>query len=163
MFMLRMVGSNSGDFVCTQVLHNLWKLFLCKKFILKEMKNGKSLAESFTDEKQFAFDLKCEPKFDTNRSSDNEEEKKTIKTQKSNKNHKPLTKSYSKKKRFLTRLFSDTTGITHSYNKPIRHVTNRQVSSSLAGGRTDVLKDSDIRRFQSIKRIPMVKKIKDNS
>lgn len=31
MFMLRMVGSNSGDFVCTQVLHNLWKLFLCKK------------------------------------------------------------------------------------------------------------------------------------
>ena len=29
--MLRMVGSNSGDFVCTQVLHNLWKLFLCKK------------------------------------------------------------------------------------------------------------------------------------
>jgi hypothetical protein len=31
MFMLRMIGSNSGDFVCTQVLHNLWKLFLFKK------------------------------------------------------------------------------------------------------------------------------------
>jgi hypothetical protein len=27
-----MIGSNSGDFVCTQVLHNLWKLYLCKKF-----------------------------------------------------------------------------------------------------------------------------------
>jgi hypothetical protein len=34
MFMLRMVASNSGDFVCTQVLHNLWKLFLCKKQLL---------------------------------------------------------------------------------------------------------------------------------
>jgi hypothetical protein len=32
MFMIRMIGSNSGDFVCTQVLHNLWKLYLCKKF-----------------------------------------------------------------------------------------------------------------------------------
>jgi hypothetical protein len=31
MFMLRMIQSNSGDFVCTQVLHNLWKLYLCKK------------------------------------------------------------------------------------------------------------------------------------
>ncbi len=30
--MLRMIGSNSGDFVCTQVLHNLWKLFLFKKY-----------------------------------------------------------------------------------------------------------------------------------
>ena len=35
MFMLRMIGSNSGDFVCTQVLHNLWKLFLFKKFSFK--------------------------------------------------------------------------------------------------------------------------------
>jgi hypothetical protein len=31
--MIRMIGSNSGDFVCTQVIHNLWKLFLCKKHI----------------------------------------------------------------------------------------------------------------------------------
>ncbi len=33
--MLRMIGSNSGDFTCTQVLHNLWKLFLFKKYTLK--------------------------------------------------------------------------------------------------------------------------------
>ena len=36
--MLRMIGSNSGDFVCTQVLHNLWKLFLFKKYTLKQEK-----------------------------------------------------------------------------------------------------------------------------
>lgn len=36
-----MIGSNSGDFVCTQVLHNLWKLFLCKKAIQSESKKDK--------------------------------------------------------------------------------------------------------------------------
>lgn len=36
MFMIRMIGSNSGDFVCTQVLHNLWKLFLCKQHSLPQ-------------------------------------------------------------------------------------------------------------------------------
>lgn len=36
--MLRMIGSNSGDFVCTQVLHNLWKLFLFKKYTIKQEK-----------------------------------------------------------------------------------------------------------------------------
>lgn len=44
MFMLRMIGSNSGDFVCTQVLHNLWKLFLYKKYTLKH-ESKKSLAD----------------------------------------------------------------------------------------------------------------------
>lgn len=161
--MLRMVGSNSGDFVCTQVLHNLWKLFLCKKFVLKEIKNGKSLDESFKDEKNFTFDLNCESAFDINRSSDNEEERKIRKVQKPNKNQKILLKNYSKKKRFLSRLFSDTTGTTYPYNKPIRHLTSRHVTSSSLTGRTENLKDSDIRRFQSIKRIPLVKKLKTNT
>ena len=40
--MLRMIGSNSGDFVCTQVLHNLWKLFLFKKFTLKTERNKRN-------------------------------------------------------------------------------------------------------------------------
>jgi hypothetical protein len=38
MFMIRMIGSNSGDFVCTQVLHNLWKLFLCKQTTLPNLR-----------------------------------------------------------------------------------------------------------------------------
>jgi hypothetical protein len=42
-----------------------------------------------------------------------------------------------------------------SYNKPIRHVTSLT-------GRTDNLKESDIRRFQSIKRMPLVKKLNTN-
>ena len=32
MFMLRMIASHSGDFVCTQVIHNLWKLYLFKNY-----------------------------------------------------------------------------------------------------------------------------------
>lgn len=43
--MIRMVGSNSGDFVCTQVLHNLWKLFLCKKCSQTRGSSGKSASE----------------------------------------------------------------------------------------------------------------------
>jgi hypothetical protein len=44
MFMLRMIGSNSGDFTCTQVLHNLWKLFLFKKYTLKNDSARKALS-----------------------------------------------------------------------------------------------------------------------
>lgn len=43
MFMLRMIGSNSGDFVCTQVLHNLWKLFLYKRYVRSK---GSSISSS---------------------------------------------------------------------------------------------------------------------
>lgn len=49
MFMLRMIGSNSGDFVCTQVLHNLWKLFLFKKYTMKnDAEASKTLSQSKT-------------------------------------------------------------------------------------------------------------------
>lgn len=59
--MLRMVGSNSGDFVCTQVLHNLWKLFLCKKCILPRAKvkgSGPSLSAAQTDDESTSHQRK---------------------------------------------------------------------------------------------------------
>ena len=162
MFMLRMVGSNSGDFVCTQVLHNLWKLFLCKKFVLKEMKTSKSQEESFKNDKIFTFDLNYESAFEINRPSDNEQEEevKTKKAQRPSKSFKTTSNNnnnnkYSKKKRFFSRLFSETVTTSSSYNKPIRHVTSLT-------GRTDNLKESDIRRFQSIRRMPLVKKLNTN-
>ena len=61
MFMLRMIGSNSGDFVCTQVLHNLWKLYLCKKYVLNKKGSkcsGKMFNETDNDEENSAFDKK---------------------------------------------------------------------------------------------------------
>ena len=151
--MLRMIGSNSGDFVCTQVLHNLWKLFLCKKFILKEMKNGKSLEGAFKNEKLFTFDMKYESGLDLNISSE-KGEVKVEKSIKQPKTSKILSTNYSKKKKLFTKLFSNT-GNTHSYNKPIRNI------SSLTG-HNENLKDSEIGRFQSIKRVPLAKKIKTN-
>ena len=39
MFMIRMIGSNSGDYVCTQLLHNMWRLFLFKRHFVAQEAN----------------------------------------------------------------------------------------------------------------------------
>lgn len=74
--MLRMIGSNSGDFVCTQVLHNLWKLFLFKKFTLKNERNKRnetvitSHARTYIHENDFTSNtLSSEDEPDSLRSS----------------------------------------------------------------------------------------------
>ena len=166
--MLRMVGSNSGDFVCTQVLHNLWKLFLCKKFILREMKNGKSLNDTYKNDKVFIFDLNYEPGVgDPNPPTDFEDEKPdyyndtsatTAQRKVPSKNYKMTSNNYSKKKKFFSKLFSDNSAAksAHGYNKPVRHISNL----TARGDSSSCLKDDDVRRFQSIKRVVLVKKPK---
>jgi hypothetical protein len=50
-----MIGSNSGDFVCTQVLHNLWKLYLCKKYMIKNRLNDNNQRQQQSTSNKTSF------------------------------------------------------------------------------------------------------------
>jgi hypothetical protein len=134
MFMLRMIHSNSGDFVCTQVLHNLWKLFLYKKFILKN-----------------------EKKNDNNNNSNSEiiyssdDENDNINTKKNSRVHyHPTTKQTSnnnkRKSSILNKLFKPKSTTAKFVSKRIEknRSYNKNDQSPFA---------ADLSRMQSIKRV----------
>jgi hypothetical protein len=157
-----MIGSNSGDFVCTQVLHNLWKLFLCKKYAFAKLQESKSKAsrndENNTnpDEKTHRFDLEFED--DNNYSSGKDQEHEQV----FNRNYKlKLTSNNnSKKKKFFTKIFSDhktspptttsTTGITRKLNQPIAKMRSEAFNN-------------DAKRFQSLKRVAINRRINNQA
>jgi len=146
MFMLRMIGSNSGDFVCTQVLHNLWKLYLYKKFSQNDSKNS-----LITNERQ------------TTSNDENEEKtrKRKFNSHSTNETHLPSSepntstpsssrKSKPKKKPAFIRLF------TFDFKKKKKsnlldinkHAFNRQVPIAARS-------PYELKRFQSIKRVTL--------
>ena len=140
--MLRMIGSNSGDFVCTQVIHNLWKLFLFKKFVLK----NENTNSRHDDQNSYTTD-------------DNEE---NLKARKTNKKSRDL--QYKKRTTFFNKwnpIFKDSTPAS----KRVQH--NRLFKGKTVHGSIDLTKQDcsvktadDIKRIQSIKRV--VHRVKTN-
>lgn len=150
MFMLRMIGSNSGDFVCTQLLHNLWKLFLFKRHAFR--KNTKEHTEDFPDQDILIEDSNYLHQDESNQSSEDEEFK--MKRSK----HSQIQK---KKKTIFTKLFKEP---ARPSGKRIE--TNLNRSFKLKPTFSQSLKDNsnqnfaEIQRFQSIKRVSIANKSK---
>lgn len=163
MFMLRMIGSNSGDFVCTQVLHNLWKLFLCKKYAfakLQECKgktnqNDESNNTNNPDDKKHKFDLEFDD--DTNEDTNNNYTS-CSKEQVFNRNYKlKLTSNNnSKKKRFFAKIFSEPK--TTPASSASATGANRKLIQPLAKMRSEAF-NNDAKRFQSLKRVAINRRI----
>lgn len=158
-----MIGSNSGDFVCTQVLHNLWKLFLCKKYAfakLQECKgktnqNDESNNTNNPDDKKHKFDLEFDD--DTNEDTNNNYTS-CSKEQVFNRNYKlKLTSNNnSKKKRFFAKIFSEPK--TTPTSSASATGANRKLIQPLAKMRSEAF-NNDAKRFQSLKRVAINRRI----
>ena len=146
MFMLRMIGSNSGDFVCTQVLHNLWKLFLFKKFVVKnDRPSKKEKTNSSIETSSYSSD-------------DYEEPKEEIKPKTKNNHSKMKTRLQQNKKKnpFFHKLFKETPSTSKRILENRSFKTKKKpitVFSSLHLGKENVVNATmtpNIKRFQSI-------------
>jgi hypothetical protein len=176
MFMLRMVASNSGDFVCTQVLHNLWKLFLCKKQLLNSDNQNlfKSISSLNTKKSDSSIGLRNsgieedDDKQNNNKNSASSNEKNIRKRTKfigSNKQsptfsffHDKLVKKISNstnKKRFN---FVNTNKKLLSKSTTGKATTSSRILSDLSGkskpiSQRDTNFEDESKRFQSIRRV----------
>ncbi len=161
MFMLRMIGSNSGDFVCTQVLHNLWKLFLFKKFVVKnDRPNKKEQMKSSKETNNYSSD-------EDEDEDESEEFKEEAKPKPQVTNFK-VTRLQQKKKKnpFFHKLFKETPSTSkrilenRSFRARKKPIT---VFSSLHLGKENVIDTTttpNIKYTHSIKRIVNHSKIK---
>lgn len=146
MFMLRMISSNSGDFVCTQVLHNLWKLFLFKKFVLN---NGDT----------HHHEVECYTSDENNNNSSSTTEHIIRSSTPTAKKIKLKTTRPKKKNPFLNKIFKETPATSKRIQQYRSFKFKPSGSSSLLetskeNPTSSTLKAStEVRRIQSIKRI----------
>jgi len=150
MFMLRMIGSNSGDFVCTQVLHNLWKLFLYKKFSQNDSKSSLVTSEQNNEENEGnhrnrKYQLDDEKVRNEAKVSSSEPNASTSTSRK--------TKLKSKKSAFIRIFAFDLKNKKKSHVVEInKHAYSRQVPIASRNSH-------ELKRFQSIKRITLNEKM----
>lgn len=180
MFMLRMIGANSGDFVCTQVLHNLWKLFLCKKCSSHSASKSESAAQS-ENRNEGATEAIYNLNFDVHTSEFEEEDeqeehvnkpRQSIYDKNTDKKSKPKTKMPQpqlksimsrKKSSLIGRLFSEVTSKTQvkTATPPPKsrsiHLMHQQKKMAKSSHHQPQARDErfsiEMKRFQSIKRI----------
>ena len=148
MFMLRMIGSNSGDFVCTQLLHNLWKLFLFKRYAFRH--NQKEYSKSFADQDIVIEDTNYFYQ-EKNQSSEDEEFKI-----KKTKNSNP-----KKKKTLFTKFFKEPAHPVIKRKEPNLNRSFKIKSTFSQPQRENSSQNyAEIQRFQSIKRVTIANKAK---
>ena len=182
--MLRMVGSNSGDFVCTQVLHNLWKLYLCKQQM--QVANGRQPRKTNNDNKNtdynnnyynsapnskkttFQFETEknrvarppptqkiCQHTSDDNSTNSQPMTRPIIRNVKSKSGIKP-----TKKKMVFLKLFKSSA--KSSSNPTISKAVPTAKVTKLSIAKTSETKNEfEKNRFQSIKRVPIAKRVNE--
>jgi hypothetical protein len=182
--MIRMIGSNSGDFVCTQVLHNLWKLFLCKKHVQetsrlkKENKKKITINEAYnksSDNMQSNNSINNDSEARTSNNNgetsddENYEDEEDMKTSTTNPSFLSMpTKSIirnvranvkPKKKTILLRLFKSTSSGTKS---PPSRSPLRKSPPALARSLSTVTSGSSSMRAQSMRKNLVIRRMNDN-
>lgn len=169
--MLRMIGSNSGDFVCTQVLHNLWKLFLCKKFSCTEVKYEKNVFDDETNNRS-SEDMNFNNSSDLflnsfNTSDEDRQLESSYRSNSSSQSH-PKKSSSTVSSNLFAKIFKDSKGKKLNKSK-MSKPSKGQLSYNFArSSEADILKktvngsnyNNEIRRIQSIKRVTLARRSK---